>query len=192
MVRYPQWKRGDDSCFNKLMAEVDADEALRLWQWMVKSLREHIHYKRRQFKEIRRITDSVAVEEILIHLDYSKNCKSKHQNEFQSAYFNNKSFSLFTACRYYRNGKFPITITTKESEKSRVTSLSCVNKIITHSMEKLNQQIKTVYIVSDVCASQFWSRYVLCLLTHIQRDIIEWDYSKVHHEKGWWMGSVLR
>ena len=57
-----------------------------------------------------------------------------------------------------------MTICTEESDKSRVTSLSCVNKIITHSLEKLNQQIKTVYIESNGCASQFRSRYVLAFL----------------------------
>ena len=50
---------------------------------------------------------------------------------------------------YHENDKLAITITTEESDKSRVTSLSSVNKVMTHSLEKLYQQIKTVYIVSD-------------------------------------------
>ena len=154
-VRYYQWKRGDDGSLTKLMLEADADEALGLWQSMVEALKEHIHYKRRQFKEIRRITDSLTMEVILIHLDYSEKYKLKHQNEIQSAYFGNKSFSLFTACTYYQNGKFPITIATGESDKLGVTLLLFVNKVITQSLEKLNQQIKTVYIVSDGCASKF-------------------------------------
>ena len=54
---------------------------------MLASLKKHIHYKRRQFKEIRRITDSLTMEEIFIRLDYSENYKPKHQTEIQSAYF---------------------------------------------------------------------------------------------------------
>ena len=80
MVRYYQWKRGDDGYLTKLMVKADADETLGLWQSMVETLKEHIHYKQRQFKDIRQITDSLTMEEILIHLDYSENCKSKHQN----------------------------------------------------------------------------------------------------------------
>ena len=153
-------------------------------QWWKRWWSEHIYYNWRQFKEIRRITDSLITKEILIHIDYSENYKSKHQNEIQRAYFGNKSFSLFIACTYYQNGKLPITITTEESDKSTVTSLSCVNKVITHSIEKLNQQIKTVYILSDGCALQFRSRYVFSLLTHIHPDItIEWHYNEVHHGK---------
>ena len=74
MVRYYQWKRGDDRYLTKLMVEADANEVLDLWQSVVETLKEHIHYKRRQFKEIRqmqfkeilRITDSLNMDEILI------------------------------------------------------------------------------------------------------------------------------
>ena len=39
--------------------------------------------------------------------------------------------------------------------------------------------------MSDGCASQFRSRYVFSLLTHIHPDItIEWHYNKAHHGKG--------
>ena len=121
----------------------------------------------------------------MTHLDYSKYYKSKHQNEIQSAYFGSKSVTLFTACTYYQNGQLTIKITTEETDKLRVTSLSHVNKVITHSLEKLNQQIKTVYIVSDEYASQFRSRYVFSLFTNIHPDItIEWHHNKVHHWKG--------
>ena len=156
---------------------------------MVEILKEHIHPKRRQFQEIRRLTDNLSAEQILIHLDYSENYKSKHQKEIQSAYFGNKSSSLYTACMYYNQGdvvqKLPITVTTEESDKSRVTSLSCVNKVINHSIEKIQQPIETVFILSDGCASQFRSRYVFSLLTHMRPYInIEWHYNEAHHGKG--------
>ena len=66
MVRYYQWKRGDDRYLTKLMVEADANEVLDLWQSVVETLKEHIQYKRRQFKEILRITDSLNMDEILI------------------------------------------------------------------------------------------------------------------------------
>ena len=52
-------------------------------------------------------------------------------------------------------------------------------------MEKLSRQIKTVYIVSDGCASQFRSHHVFSFLTHIHPDITtEWNYNEAHHGKG--------
>ena len=60
---------------------------LVLWQSIVETLKGHTHYKRTQLKEICRITDSLTMEETLIHLDFDKSYKSKHQNEFQCTYF---------------------------------------------------------------------------------------------------------
>ena len=96
---------------------------------------------------------------------------------------------LFTACTYYCKDaniqKLPITVTTEENDKSRIASMSCVNKVIAHSMEKIQQIISTVFIVSDGCASQFRSRFVFSLLTHIQQGIqIQWHYNEAHHGKG--------
>ena len=76
MVRNYQWKRGDDSYLTKSMVEVDANENLGLWQSMEEMLKEHTHYKRRQLKEIHRITDSLTMDEILIHSNFSRNYKS--------------------------------------------------------------------------------------------------------------------
>ena len=60
-----------------------------------------------------------------------------------------------------------------------------MNKVINHSIEKIQQPIETVFIVSDGCASQFHSRYVFSLLTHMQPYInTEWHYNEAHHGKG--------
>ena len=59
-------------------------------------------------------------------------------NEIQSAHFGHKSFSLLTACAYFRSiddnevKPLPIAITMEASDKLRVVSLSCINKIISH------------------------------------------------------------
>ena len=60
----------------------------------------------------------------LQYVDYSKNYQCQQQNEIQSAYFGHKSFSLFTACAYFRlidhneMKSLPITVTTEASDKS--------------------------------------------------------------------------
>ena len=43
---------------------------------MEEMLKEHTQYKRRQLKEIHCITDSLTMDEILIHSNFSKNYKS--------------------------------------------------------------------------------------------------------------------
>ena len=108
---------------------------------MVKMLKEHTHYKRRQLKEIRCITDSLNMEDILIDLDFGKNYKSKHKNEVQCANFSTHARIIkMVNC----HSQLPPR---RVMSPERVKSLSCANKVISHSLEKLNQQIKTICIL---------------------------------------------
>ena len=79
---------------------------------------------------------------------------------------------LFAACTYYQNGKLPITITTEESDKSGVKSLSCVNRVITHSLEKLNQQIKTVCILQAMCVPRNFDYSMFLAFLRIYNQIL--------------------
>ena len=121
---------------------------------------------------------------------YGVQIKCQQQNEVQSAYFGGKSFSLFTACSYYRSTdgkveKIPITVTSEESDKSRIASISNVSKVITHSIGISNQNITKVFIVSDGMSSQFRSRFIFHLITLIHQDIsLQWHYNEAHHGKG--------
>ena len=41
--------------------------------------------------------------ELIIYGDFSENYKNQQQNDIESAYFGHSTFSLFTACVYYRS-----------------------------------------------------------------------------------------
>ena len=63
VVKCYQWKRGEDGYLTKMRIETDIDEALNLWQSMIEILKEHIHTERRQFQEIRHLTDNLSAEQ---------------------------------------------------------------------------------------------------------------------------------
>ena len=72
--------------------------------------------------------------EILVHVDYSKNYESKHQREIQIAYFGHTSFSIFTACCYLCNVDEKIicesvTVTSELPYLSRSAAITCVPKV---------------------------------------------------------------
>ena len=125
-------EKGSDGCLTKFKMKTDIRESLVSWQNKVEIIKAHVYTKRRQFAEIKRITD-----EIVIHLNYSENYKCKQQNEIQSAFFGNKGFSLFTACAYHsKDGelcKMSITVTTEENDNPRVAAMSCVNNWYFHA-----------------------------------------------------------
>ena len=69
--------------------------------------------------------------ELLISLEFSRHYGNLKQNEIQSPYFGNESFSLFTACLFFKNQdktkNVHVRITTKGPDKLRVTTISRVN-----------------------------------------------------------------
>ena len=127
------------------------EDGLALWNTRIQRLKEHIFVKRRHQSKISHLKTSIKANEIRLHVDYSENYKSKDQNEIQSAYFAQSTFSIFTACPYYRCQEsntiktMPTTVT-EASDESRMASMTCVSKCV---------KIDTVHIVSDGCASQF-------------------------------------
>ena len=79
----------------------------------------------------------------------------------------------------------PTNITSEASDKSRMVSITCVKKVLNHVLSKIVNKIDMVYIVSDGCASRFWSKFVFKLLTLNHPEIgLEWHHSEAHHGKG--------
>ena len=190
-VGFYEWKRGDNGYMMKSQVILSIEDALTLWNSKVQRLKEHIFTKRQQQGNISYRKVNIKVNEVLIHLDYSENYKSQDENEIQSAYFGQASFSLFTACPYYRCSetnevrRMPTTIASEASDKSRMASITSVKKVIDHVLSKIVNKIDMVYIANDGCASQFRSKFVFKLLILIHPEIgLEWHYNEAHHEKG--------
>ena len=69
----------------------------------------------------------------------------------------------------------PITITTEEYDKSLVTSLSYINKNISHVESFIGNVVENVHIFSDGISSQFRSRSVFHFLAKIRlKNNIAW------------------
>ena len=176
-VGFYEWKRGDNGYMMKSQVTLSIEDALTLWNSKVQRLKEHIFTKCQQKSKISYFKANIKVNEALIHLHYNENYRSQNQNEIWSAYFGQASFSLFTTCRYYRCNEtneiktMHTTITSEASDKSRMASITCVNKVIDHVLEKIANKIDMVYIVSDDCDSQFRPKFVFKLLTLIHPEI---------------------
>ena len=77
--------------------------------------------------------------EVLIHCDYSENYKNIHQNEIQSGYFGQSSFSLLTACIYYvvvEVKSESMVIISELPDHDHNNAFNCVKKVIEH-MEQI-------------------------------------------------------
>ena len=137
-----------------------------------------------------RIKENIDSGTAIIHVDYNESYRNKQQDEIQSAYFGQTSFSIFTACVYHKanNGadnvvKRPMTIISEISDHSRIVSMSCIHMII-EEIEKA-MDLSKVIAWSDGCGAQFHSRFVFKSLSSYRADLItEWNYNEAHHGKG--------
>lgn len=125
----------------------------------------------------------------LIHVEYGESYKNKQQDEIQSAYFGQSSFSIFTACVYFKPNasaelvKKPVTVISESSDHSRIASMTCVHMIIVE-IEKF-VQLKKIILWSDGCAAQFRSRFLFKILSQYRSDLdLEWHFNEAHHGKG--------
>ena len=167
---------------------MDKDEFYRQWQQTVIDLKAHIHRKRVQVESYNKQKPKLEHGEALLQVDYSESYKNKQQNEIQSAYFGQTSFSLFTACVYYVDekkslGKRPVCVVSESNDRSRAAALTCIDLVIKEIEKRI--PLMKVILWSDGCAAKLRSLFVFKLLADYRPDIqVEWNYNEAHHGKG--------
>ena len=191
-ISYFEWQRGNSNKVTKVKIQNGKNSALDLFRERLRTLKEHIYTKRAQVGSLEEIKNSLSTEDTLIQVDYSENYENVQQGEVQSAYFGHTSFSIFTACCYFRSTtsgeieKECVTVTSEASDHSRIAAMTCIAKVIDHMQLKIaDNSIENIHIWSDGCASQFRSRYVFMLLTYFKKEKnLTWHYNERHHGKG--------
>ena len=79
--------------------------------------------------------------QFFVHVDHAESYKISQQNENQSAYFGNSTFSIFTACCYTKsldNGdlkKDSIVVVNESREHNRTVALTCLKKVVDKAEE---------------------------------------------------------
>ena len=69
---------------------------------MVNELKEHIHRKIIQDSLYNACKTDLSPGEALIHVNYGELYKNKQQDDIQSAYVEQSTFNMFTACVHYQ------------------------------------------------------------------------------------------
>ena len=107
----------------------------------------------------------------MIQVDYSEGYHNKNQDEIQSAYFGHETFSIFTACEYFRPSetadveRVPIVIVNEANNQSCIASFTCVSKVVDSIEERmpLLSSLQRMYI----WYLEWWVFPVITLLFHI-------------------------
>ena len=123
-VRLYKQDKSDEGKITKISWDLSVTDA-------IESLKQQIAVKKAPFQKTYpsiqvkdEVKDNLKQNDLLIHVDYSENYNNKQQWEIQSAYFGHVSFSIFTACCYFKDesnaiNKDAITVTSETSDHSR-------------------------------------------------------------------------
>ena len=113
-----------------------------------------------------------------------------------SAYFGHMSFSIFTACCYFRDSEDnlmskSITTTSELPNHSRTSAITCASKVREKYQENVTEKYQylplwiNAFVWRDGCGAQFRSRYVFTLLSTFDISVnLTWHYNERHHSKG--------
>ena len=175
-VRFYEWGKSDEAKITKISRNLSVTDVTESLKQQIAVVKRHLFTERTQASAYNEVMDNLKQNELLIHVDYSETYNNKQQWEIQSAYFGHASFSIFTACCYFKDesnaiNKEAITVTSETSDHSRSASVSCLQKVIhfvrekhTHLPLKLNAAVR-----SDGCAAQFCSRYYFSYCQNLKR-----------------------
>ena len=108
----------------------------------------------------------------------------------KSVYFGNQSFPLFTSCCYFKSVTSEIrnktvVVVTKNSDYNRITSMSCLNKVIDTVETEYGKSFTNAIFWSDGMGTQFRSRFISQLLAGKMffNKSLCWFYNAEHHGK---------
>ena len=174
-----------------MAVSINTEEIIHKFTNHVKTLKRHIYIKRIQNTTFNSLKANLHDNEVIIQVDYSENYANKDQHQIQSAYFGQQCFSIFTACCYLQIDEVlvneNVTVTSEESDHSRIAALSCWLRVLSFVQEKYSCLLESLvlHIWSDGCAGQFRSRFVFSLLSQFAiGHTLFWYYNERHHGKG--------
>ena len=190
-VRFYEWGKSDEAKITKISRNLSVTDVTESLKQQIAVLKRHLFTKRTQASAYNEVMDNLKQ-----NVDHSETYNNKQQWEIQSAYFGHASFSIFTAHCYFKDesnaiSKEAITVTSETFDHSRSASVSCLQKVIHFAREKnTDLPLKLNIIVwTDGCSAQFFSRYVLFLLSR-RRLTLAGSIKSGIMEKVPWMGLV--
>ena len=127
---------------------------------------------------------------MLVHVDFAESYRNDQQNEIQSAYFGNQSFSLFTSCCYFKGVTSEIrnksaVAETENSDHNRIPIMSCLKKVIDTVETECSKSFTNVVLWSDGMGTQFRSRFIFHQSAgrmFLNKSLC-WFYNEGHHGK---------
>lgn len=172
--------------------EVLVSETLKAVPNFLSHSRKIVH----QYRSIDYIKKNLALDEVLVHIDFSENYICKYAQEIQSVHFggSKQQISLHTVVIYYRPNEsttvVPVSICTMSENLRHDPAAICshLEPVIVEIL-KLVPQLRVVNFLSDGPCTQYKNKTMFYLMASylsekLGVEILRWHYSESGHGKG--------
>jgi len=129
--------------------------------------------------------EDIQLGHAILLVDFAENYAAISQDEVQSAHWNHKQVTVFTAVAWLKIGCQSYAVVSDDLDLDKYAVWAML-KIILENLKQAHP-IETVTVFSDGCAAQFKNRYTMANLCYMKEDFGvcgEWVFFATSHGKG--------
>lgn len=184
-ISYCQWVNENGRAEKKEFSQT-VKQVVTLLESKVEQYLFRVYVKRKQAQHFEQLKSETTVEKICIQVDFAENFGLKEQDEIQSAHWNTKTISIFTAFVWTANETFSFALPSMDLTHDKFVVDSALKIILDHLKTSL-PNLKEVAFFSDGAASQFKQRFHfrnLMIISHEHQLTLTWNFFATSHGKG--------
>ncbi|CAH1114857.1 unnamed protein product [Psylliodes chrysocephalus] len=180
----------------KEKVECKKEEAVNHFKKLVPSFLKHTQNIVHQYHAIDVIKKQLAVDEVLIHIDFSENYGCKYGKEIQSAHFggSKQQISMHTVIIYYKKKNAPdmknVSLCTMSENLRHDPSAICAHlQPVFDEVQHLVPNLRTINFLSDGPSTQYRNKKMFFFMAKyisnaVGAEQLRWHYSEPGHGKG--------
>lgn len=152
-------------------------------------LAPHVYKIRHQFRAYRHLKETLDVNEVVIHIDFSENYQCKHAAEIQSAHFgaSNEQATLHTGVMYKVDGLQSFT-TISNSLRHDAAAIWAYMQPVLDNLRATNPEITDLHFFSDGPTTQYRNKQNFFLFSTVLHEMGfecgSWNFFESGHGKG--------
>lgn len=197
-IEFGQWKRVaiDDKGKKKMIMKVVSmtmtkEQFLQYMKQQINDFTEHVYRVRRQYGESMKIKSNLAVDEVVVTMDFAENYACKSLNEIQSAYWNQNAVTLHPVVLYYKNecGELKhksMVVVSDEMGHNSSTVLTFIDRVVPE-VKKYVPTVKKIHYYTDSPTSQYRNKTIFRVVANHEEMYgcrAVWNYFEAGHGKG--------
>ncbi|CAF4615066.1 unnamed protein product [Rotaria socialis] len=133
---------------------------------LIQQYLSHVFIKRAQSSLFEELKESTDDKKVLLQVDCAENFAMDQQDAIQSAYWNTRMLSIFTAHAWCGANNYSFALVSDNVTHDKCCLVVCLNNIITKLKQYL-PDLEEIVFFSDGAASQFKQRYLLQNMTRM-------------------------